>query len=104
MRFSICFSVLAVLAMPALAVPVNPDSPTGVAATFMAERGDNLWVTVMATDGTICSAILIDGQDPDWIVNPLLPVDIHEIADWTPRLIVTNGGVFWIRPVCSVQQ
>ena len=91
MRFVIVLVCLVVTGS-ALAVPVDPNAPDGIAASLM---GGSFWY-VLTTSGELwyksCSV-----EDPWRLDQKSLPpgVSVSEIAEWKYTWIVTHDGTVW---------
>ena len=88
MRILIILSVM-LFATSALAVPVDPDAPSGIAATL--NNGDALLV-----DGRVVMWDFISGWWRD-LPEYDVPVPVDQIKDWAMMLVVTNTGDIWGR-------
>jgi len=97
--FGVCF-LLVSWASVTQAVPVNPNSPDGIAALhyrifdpsvdpwgyYILTTSGDVWVVTMAADGTVVCSSFEAG----------IPVPLSEIKDWSFDGLITYDNQFWI--------
>lgn len=103
MRAVLLVSALAIVfAMPAAAVPVNPNGPGGIAAVYRPESNPTLQIIVLSTAGEVWrldtnpTARWIRGTDN--VTNPEEldpPVPVAQIAEWWYWGCTTVSGDVW---------
>lgn len=96
----------------ALAVPVDANAPSGIAAQFATISVDGGTWSVLCTNGDVATIVFRYSAGPlevdAWTVEPGsdLPVPLSEIAEWTPQhlqnglytldTIITRDGHLWV--------
>ncbi len=91
MKILLYLLVLCTLPACVVAVPVDPDSPDGIAA--------NLGLTVLCTDGTVWLSqtspftVWVEHSIPGYLP---LPVTVAEMRDWLDSVIVTISGDIYL--------
>ncbi len=86
MKALLPLALLLIIACSALAVPVNPDSPNGVAATLIG--GQTIWV--LCANG---AEYVWSWNDTEWtFIGDNLPVPVDQIAEWSRYIIITVDG------------
>ena len=83
MKRVIAVLALCVLAVPANAIQLDPDSPNGIAGWW------EPWV--VSTTGEIYMR-----HGYNWLQSQPLPAPIEDVVDWTPWQALTVDGVLWV--------
>lgn len=86
----------------ALAVPVDPSAPNGIAAQIVRVTGaspEGCFRWVLCGDGTIYefTGSMYSSVPGQWrVFDRPLPVAVSEIADWSLEVLHTRSGGIWI--------